>query len=147
MNTLMFTKKNYDSEGVKDEEKRGRDYKQFEIMDNGDQGPKSTEKEKTETKKPDEIQKPSWVKINKNNFNSLIQDVYNNLNNDEFKTTVNKKVYNLKNAEKFLVKVTTQKISEQETLELYSDLITPDIIELEKTKGKGKEKRYNILNV
>ena len=52
MNTLMFTKKNYDSEGVKDEEKRGRDYKQFEIMDNGDQGPKSTEKEKTETKNP-----------------------------------------------------------------------------------------------
>ena len=53
----------------------------------------------------------------------------------------------MKNAEKFLVKITTQKISEQEALELYSDLITPDIIELEKTKGKDKEKRYNILKV
>ena len=28
--------KNYDSEKVKDEEKRGRDYKQVEIIDNGD---------------------------------------------------------------------------------------------------------------
>ena len=44
-------KKNYDSEKVKDEEKRGRDYKQFEIIDNGDQEPKSTKKEETETKK------------------------------------------------------------------------------------------------
>ena len=44
-------KKIYDSEKVKDEEKRGRGYKQFEIIDNGDQGPKSTKKETTETKK------------------------------------------------------------------------------------------------
>ena len=44
-------KKNYDSEKVKDEEKRGRNYKQFEIIDNGDEEPKSTEKEETETKK------------------------------------------------------------------------------------------------
>ena len=42
-------------------------------------------------KKPDEIQKSLWVKLNKNDFHSLTQDVYNNLNNDEFKTTVNKK--------------------------------------------------------
>ena len=44
-------KKNYNSENVKDEEKRGRDYKQFEIIYNRDQGPKSTKKEETETKK------------------------------------------------------------------------------------------------
>ena len=55
-----------------------------------------------------------------------MQDVYNNLNNDEFKTTVNKKVYDLKNTRKFLVKITTQKISEKEVLKLYSDLIDPD---------------------
>ena len=66
------------------------DYKQFAINDNRDREPKSTKKEKTETKKLDEIQKLSWVKINKNDFDSLIQDVYNNLNNDEFKTTVKK---------------------------------------------------------
>ena len=43
-------KKNYNSEKVKDEEKRGRGYKQFEIIDNGDQETKSTKKEETETK-------------------------------------------------------------------------------------------------
>ena len=48
---LIFTKRNYDSEMVKDEEKRGCDYKQFEIIDNGDQEPKSTKKEETEAKK------------------------------------------------------------------------------------------------
>ena len=90
------------SESVKDENKRGRDYKQFEIIDNGDQEPKSTKKEKTETKKPDEIQKPLWLKLNENHFDSLTQDVYNNLNNDEFKTIVNKKAYDLKNAKTFL---------------------------------------------
>ena len=45
-------KKNLDSKKVKDKEKRRRDYKQFEVIDNGDQGPKSTKKEKTKTKKP-----------------------------------------------------------------------------------------------
>ena len=53
----------------------------------------------------------------------------------------------MKNAEKFLEKINTQKISEQKALKLYSDLIPPDIIELEKMKGKSKEKRYSILNV
>ena len=80
-----------------------------------------------------------WAKINKNDFDlntrRLIQDVYNNLNNDKFKTTVNKKTYDLKNSKKFLVKITTQKISEEDAKELYSDLITPDISELKNSKG------------
>ena len=50
------------------------------------------------------MQKPLWIKLNKNDFDSLIQDVYNDLNNDEFKTTVDKKAYDLKNAKEFLVK-------------------------------------------
>ena len=33
INTFILTKKNYDSEKLKDEVKRGRDYKQFEIID------------------------------------------------------------------------------------------------------------------
>ena len=66
-------------------------YKQFEIIDNKDQEPKSTKRRRDLDKKPDEIQKPFWVKLNKNNFDSLIQNVYNNLNNDEFKTAVDKK--------------------------------------------------------
>ena len=109
---INYFYENYDSEKVKDEEKRGRDYKQFEITDNRGPEPKSTKKEETKAKKPhetqkplwikstkkeeteaknpNEIQKPLWIKLNKNDFDSLIEDVYNNLHNDEFKTTVDK---------------------------------------------------------
>ena len=80
-------------------------------------------------------------------FNSLIQDVYNNLNDNEFKTTVNKKTYDLKNAKKFLEKITIQKISEEDAKKLYSDLIAPDITKLENVKGKGKNKRHKILEI
>ena len=48
-------------------------------------------KKKPRQKKHEKIQKPLWVKLNKNDLDSLIQDVYSNLNNDEFKTTVDKK--------------------------------------------------------
>ena len=44
-------KKKNDSEKVKDEEKRGCEYKQFERIDSRDQEPKLTKKEQTETKK------------------------------------------------------------------------------------------------
>ena len=92
--------------------------------------------------------KPPWIKLNKNDFESSTEDVYNNLSNDEFKTTVVKKAYDLKNAKKFLVKIATQKISENETLDLYSDLIAPHITTvLEKSKDQAKDKRSNILNV
>ena len=129
---LIFTKRNYDSEMVKDEEKRGCDYKQFEIIDNGDQEPKSTKKEETETKYSDEIQNPLWIKLNKNDFDSLTEDVYNNLNNSEFKTTAGKRTYYLKNAKKLLLEITTKKISENEALKLYADLIRPEIATLKK---------------
>ena len=69
------------------------------------------------------------------------------MNNDEFKTTVDKKTYDLKNAKTFLVKITTQKISEKDAFKLYSDLIIPDITELENAKGKSKIKRHKILKV
>ena len=39
----------------------------------------------------------------------------------------------MKNAEKFLVRITIKKISEKEARKLYSDLITPDITELKKS--------------
>ena len=104
-------------------------------------------KKRPRQKKPDGIQKPLWVRLNKNDFDSLTQDFYNNLNNDEFKTAVKKKVYDLKNAKKFLVKITTQKISEKEAYELYSDLIAPDITALKKSKSKREDRRHNILNI
>ena len=50
INTSILTKKNYNSEKIKHEEKRGRDYKQFEIIHNWDQEPKLTKKKETETK-------------------------------------------------------------------------------------------------
>ena len=51
INTSIFTKKITIVEKVKGEEKRGRDYKQFEIIDNGDQEAKSPQKEETKTRK------------------------------------------------------------------------------------------------
>ena len=53
----------------------------------------------------------------------------------------------MKNAKKFLEKITIQKISEEDAKKLYSDLIAPDITELENAKGKGKNKRHKILEV
>ena len=123
---------------ISKESKLNEKTKQFEIIDNRDEGTKSTKKEKTETKKPNEIHMPWWVEINRNDFESLIQDVDNNLNNNEFKTTVDKEDYDLKNTKTFLVKISTQKIREKEARELYSDLITPDIIVFKKAKGKNK---------
>ena len=64
-------KKNYDSEKVKDEEKRGHNYKKFEIIGNGNPEPKLSKKEETETRKPDVIQKPLWIKLYKNDFDTL----------------------------------------------------------------------------
>ena len=58
-------------------------------------------KKRPRQKKSDEIQKSLWVKLNKNDFDSLIRDVYNNLINYEFKTTVEKKACDLKNAKVF----------------------------------------------
>ena len=46
INTQILTKKNYDSEKVKDEEKRGHDHKQFEIIEKKKQKSEWTE-EKT----------------------------------------------------------------------------------------------------
>ena len=85
------------------------------------------------------LKKPLWIKLNKNDFNLLIQDVYNNLNNDKSKTTIDKKENDLKNAKKFLVKITTQKLSEKEALKLYSDLIISNIAALEKPKSQSKK--------
>ena len=59
----------------------------------------------TETKGPDKMQRPVWIELNKNDFNALITDVDDNLDNNEFKTTIDGKTYDLKKAKKFLVKI------------------------------------------
>ena len=53
----------------------------------------------------------------------------------------------MKNGKTLLVRITTQKISKEEALELYSDLISPDITKLENAKGKGGNERHKILEV
>ena len=47
-----------------------------------------------------EISKQLWIEIPRNDFISLIKDVADNLGNKDFETTVNKRKYNLKNAQK-----------------------------------------------
>ena len=61
-----------------------------------------------------------------------------------FAVTVEGKPYDLIYAKKFLVKISTQKISEKEEIKQYFDFIIPDINALE---GKAKDKGENILNV
>ena len=93
------------------------------------------------------MKRPLWPKIDECDFDSLILEVQDNLSNDEFKTTVNKKSYNLKHAEKLLLKLSTEKISEEDAEKQYSNLITADINKLTNVKSKDKNKRNNILNV
>ena len=50
-----YLEKTYDSEKIKDEEKRRCNYKQFEIIDNGDQKPKFTKKNRWTQKETDWI--------------------------------------------------------------------------------------------
>ena len=62
------------------------------------------------------------------------------MNIDEFKTTVNKKAYDSKDAKQLLMNITTQKLVKSRQ---YSDLIKSDIDALEKTNYKGKDRRLN----
>ena len=55
-------------------------------------------------------QKPVWFKINKLEFEELTRDIYNNQDNKNFKITINKRTYDLNNAEKLWTEITTRKI-------------------------------------
>ena len=55
----------------------------------------------TEEKTEREMQKPKWFEINKKEFQELPRDIYNNQDNNDFKTVIDKKTYNLKNAKNF----------------------------------------------
>ena len=132
-------KENYDSEKVKDKEKTGHGYKQFKITDNKKQKSEWTD-EKTKT----EMQKPLWFKINRKDFEELTGDIYNNQDHNDFKFTINKRTYDLKNAKKFWIEVTTRKTTKSEAAKLYNELIQKDIDTLEKSKSNKPEK-HNIL--
>ena len=52
------------------------------------------------SQKESEPQKPLWFKINKPEFEELTRDIYNNQDIKDFKITINKGTYDLKNAKK-----------------------------------------------
>ena len=108
---------------------------------------KSDTKEPTQLKQIDlnEMTKPLWIKLSRSDFASLIKDVVNNLDNKDYQTKINNDYYDLKNAEQFLVEIVTKKISKNEAHELYKTLIEPKVDKLRNAKGKGKDKRSNIL--
>ena len=106
-------------------------------------------KQPTQLKQPNlnEISKPLWIKISTNDFISLTKDVVDNLDDKDYQTTVDKRKYDLKNAEKYLLKIIIKKSSENEAHRLYNSLIKPDIDALEKASSRGKNRRSNILNI
>ena len=78
-----------------------------------------------------EIQKSLWFKSSCEDFNLLIKDVPNNLDNG---TTMNKRAYDLRNAEKILLGI----IREKKSLELSNDLIKGDTAALKSAKIRDK---------
>ena len=92
-----------------------------------------------------EISKQLWIQIPRNDFISLIKYVFDNLDNKDFQTTVNKRKYDLKNAETYLLKIIIKEISRNEALEVYNSLIKPDVDMLKLSIGKNR--RNNILAI
>ena len=92
------------------------------------------------------MQKPLWFRINKPEFDELTSDIYDNQNNKDFKITINKNTYYLKNAKKIWTKITASKISRNEARKLYNELIQKDIDALEREKSNSN-KKYNILEI
>ena len=98
------------------------------------------------SQKESEPQKPLWFKINKPEFEELTRDIYNNQDIKDFKITINKRTYDLKNAKKIWTEVATRKISKNDAKKLYKELIQKDIHALEGEKCNNV-KKYNILNI
>ena len=73
--------------------------------------------------------------MSRNDFNSLIKDIVDNLDNKDYQTTINNNNYDLKNVEQFLLEIVTKKISKNETYKLYKNLIEPKVIKLTRAKN------------
>ena len=90
--------------------------------------------------------KPISFEINRKEFEELARDIYNNQDKNIFKIIINKRTYDLKNAKKIWMEVTTCKISKSETKKLYNELIQKDIDALDREKIDDIRK-YNSLNI
>ena len=98
--------------------------------------------EQTEEK----MQIPLWFKINKLELDELKSDIYDNQNNKDFKITINKKTYDLKNAKKIWTKITNCEVSKNEAKKLYKELRQKEIDALEREKSNSIKKN-NILKI
>ena len=71
------------------------------------------ERSKSDTKDPTQLKqvdlnkttKLLWIKLSKYDFASLIKDVVNNLDNNDYQAKINNDNYDLKNAEQFLLEI------------------------------------------
>ena len=57
--------------------------------------------EKGSEQTEEKMQRPLWLEINKSEFEELTSDIYSNQDNKDFKITINKRTYYLKNAKVF----------------------------------------------
>ena len=113
-----------------------------------------SERSKSGTKKPtqlkqidlNEITKSLWFNLSRRYLASLVKDVVNNLDNKDYQTTINNDKYDFKMQNYFFLKTVTKKYSNNEAHELYENLIKAKVDKLKNSKGKGKDKRINILN-
>ena len=83
-----------------------------------------------------EPQKPLQFEINKKEFEESTGDIYNNQENNDFKIIINKRTYDLKNAKKNWMEVTTRKTTKSEARTLYDE---------KKTLIQQKEKKVMTL--
>ena len=60
--------------------------------------------------KLNETHKPLWIKFSREDFNSLIKDVVDNVDKGKYKTIVDDNKYDLKNAEKSLLEIIIKKV-------------------------------------
>ena len=94
-----------------------------------------------------ETLKPLWINMSRKDFNLLIKDVADNLNNKVYQATVNGLKYDFQKVNEFLLEIGTKKISENKARELYNSLMKPDVDMLKNALSRGKDKRNNILNL
>ena len=69
------------------------------------------------------------------------------MDNKDYPTKINNVNYDLTRAKQFLLEIVTKTISGNEAGEMYKNLIKPKVDKLTSAKGRGKDKRDNILSI
>ena len=91
------------------------------------------------------MQKPLWFEIHKKEFEELTRDTNNNQDNNNFKIIKNKRTYDLKNAKKIWMEVTTRKTTKSEVKKLYNELVQEDVAALEGEKSNDTRKHKSWI--